>query len=157
PAGIVLLGFWFLPVLFSVLVSMTEWVGAVSFSRVPWIGLGHYKRAIMDPQFHQVLYNTINYVVYSVPLTMAAALGVALLLNSQVRGRGIFRTLYFLPYVTTWVAISVVFKYIFNEQFGLINYMLDLLGLPGFGWLNEARSINQMVLEAAGVTFKGPL
>lgn len=157
PAGAVLLAFWFLPVLFSVFVSMTDWVGAAKWTNVAWTGIENYKRAVSDPQFQQVLYNTVNYVVYSVPLTMAAALGVALLLHAQVRGRGIFRTLYFLPYVTTWVAISVVFKYIFNEQFGLINYVLDLLGLPTFGWLNEATGINQLMLERAGIRFERQL
>lgn len=157
PAAVVLLTFWFLPVLFSVLVSLTDWTGAARFSEVAWAGAGNYLRAFGDKQFHQVLYNTINYVVYSVPLTMAAALGAALLLRGQARGRGLFRTIYFLPYVTTWVAISIVFKYIFNEQFGLINYVLELLKLPTFAWLNEPRGIIEMALQWAGIGFKAPL
>ncbi len=157
PAGLVLFGFWFLPVVFSVFVSFTDWVGAAQFAEVAWAGVSNYARAMKDEQFIQVLYNTVNYVVYSVPLTMVAALGVAMLLHSQVKARGIFRTIFFLPYVTTWVAISVVFKYIFNEQFGLINYLLDVAGLPGYGWLNEPRGIVQMMLEGLGLRFDEPL
>lgn len=157
PAATVLLSFWFLPVIFSVFISLTDWFGAARPGEVEWIGLDNYTRAFVDPQFQQVLFNTINYVVYSVPLTMAAALLIASLINVQIRGRGIFRTLYFLPYVTTWVAISVVFKYIFNEQFGLMNFLLEKVGLPAFGWLNEPRGIIQLALEGLGIEFSGSL
>lgn len=157
PAAVVLFGFWFMPVVFSVFVSFTDWYGAARFSDVNWSGIANYTRALKDEQFIQVLYNTVNYVVYSVPLTMVAALGVAVLLNAQVKARGVFRTIYFLPYVTTWVAISIVFKYIFNEQFGLLNYLLEQMGLSGFGWLNEPRGVVQILLESLGFTFATPL
>jgi multiple sugar transport system permease protein len=157
PAAVVLLAFWFLPVVFSVFVSFSDWTGAAQLADVAWTGLANYRRAFQDEQFVQVLYNTINYVAYSVPLTMIAALGVAVLLNAQVMARGIFRTIYFLPYVTTWVAISIVFKYIFNEQFGLINYVLEALGISGYAWLNEPRGIIQMMLEGTGMQFSQPL
>lgn len=147
PAAIILLVFWFIPVGFSVLVSFTDWVGASRMSTVNWSGATNYKRAVTDPDFRLILYNTINYVVYSVPLTIAASLGVASLMNSKIRGRNAFRTIYFLPYITTWVAISIVFKYVFNEQFGLANYMLEKMGLPTFGWLSESRGIIEMVLR----------
>jgi multiple sugar transport system permease protein len=77
-----------------------------------------------------VIFNTINYVVYSVPLTIAASLSVAMMMNTKVRGQNVFRTIYFLPFITTWVAISIVFKYVFNEQFGLANHLLDKAGSP---------------------------
>lgn len=147
PAGVILITFWFFPVIFSILISFTDWVGAAKLSSVHWVGIENYKRALTDADFHQVLYNTINYVIYSVPLTIGASLVVAMMMNTKVRGVGIFRTIYFLPYVTTWVAISIVFKYIFNEQFGLINYLLEELGLPTFGWLNESRGIIDMLLR----------
>lgn len=150
PAAVVLTFFWLIPVVASVFVSFTSWTGSARFSDVQWTGLENYARALRDPDFHQVLFNTINYVIYSVPLTMAVALGIAVLLHSQVRGRGFFRTIYFLPYVTTWVAISIVFKYIFNEQFGLINYLLDLVGLPPLAWLNEPRGVIELLLNGLG-------
>ncbi|RMH25101.1 MAG: sugar ABC transporter permease [Candidatus Hydrogenedentota bacterium] len=147
PAGVILVTFWFFPVIFSVLVSMSDWVGASKLSTVHWVWFENYRRALKDPEFRQVLYNTINYVIYSVPLTIVASLIVAMMMNTRVRGVGVFRTIYFLPFVTTWVAISIVFKYIFNEQFGLLNYFLEGLGLPTFAWLNESRGIFEMILR----------
>jgi ABC-type sugar transport system permease subunit len=93
-----------------------------------------------------VLYNTINYVAYSVPLTMMGALFFAVLLNRQIIGRGFFRTIYFMPFITTWVAISVVFRYVFDYQVGLVNYLMEIVGLPRLAWLNESRGIFQMFL-----------
>lgn len=150
PAAVVLLVFWLLPVLTSVFISLTDWTGAARMADVSWVGFDNYRRALGSPDFRQVLYNTINYVLYSVPLTMAVALGFALLLKGQMRGRSVFRTIYFLPFVTTWVAVSVVFKYFFNEQFGLANHLLEQLGFDGLRWLNEPRGINELLLGAMG-------
>jgi len=157
PAGALLLVFWFFPVLFSILVSFSDWAGAAKVSTVHWSGFANYQRAWQDPQFRLTLFNTINYVVYSVPLTMAAALGVALLLNSRIRLRSFFRTLYFLPFVTTWVAISIVFKYVFNEQFGLANFLLEKSGLSPLRWLNEPRGVVELILQTGGVHLSAPL
>ena len=149
PAAAVLLVFWFIPVVFSIIVSFTDWTGASKMSTVSWVAIENYKRALTDPDFHQVIFNTINYVVYSVPLTIAASLVVAMMMNTKVRGQNVFRTIYFLPFITTWVAISIVFKYVFNEQFGLANYLLEKAGMPTFGWLNESRGILEMLLRDA--------
>jgi multiple sugar transport system permease protein len=158
PAGAVLILFWFLPTAFSIAVSFTNWTGASRLETVKWVQLENYKHALNDDQFRQVLFNTLNYVLYSVPLTIVAALAVASLLNSRIFGRQIFRTVYFLPYVTTWVAVSIVFKYVFNEQFGLANYLLQALHLPTFGWLNEPRGVIELLLQQGlGIRFSSPL
>lgn len=147
PAAGILAIFWFIPVVFSVLMSFTNWGSASNFSTVEWIGLSNYLRAFKDETFRLTFWNTVNYVIYSVPLTLAASLSVALLLNSRIRGRNGFRTIYFLPFVTTWVAISIVFKYVFDEQFGLANYLLEKMGWMTYGWLNEPRGIYQVLME----------
>lgn len=157
PAAVVLLVFWLLPVGASVLVSFTSWMGSAKFSNVAWVGVANYLRALHDTTFHQVLYNTINYALYSVPLTMAVALGLALLLSGPLRGRAVWRTIYFIPYITTWVAISIVFKYLFNEQFGLINFLLEKVGFSGPGWLNEPRGIVELLLNGLGISISKPL
>ena len=145
PAGLLLLAFWFVPVAFSVFISLTDWASGSNFSTVKWVGFAQYAKAWSDPGFWSSLWNTLNYVVYSVPLTIGASLAVALALNNPlVKGRGALRTLYFLPYVTTWVAISIVFKYVFNEQFGLANGLLEAGGFPTLGWLGESRGIWEM-------------
>jgi multiple sugar transport system permease protein len=158
PAGAVLIVFWFVPTLFSIIVSFTNWAQASNLSTVQWTGIENYRRAVDDPQFRQVLYNTLNYVLYSVPLTVLAALGIASLLNTQIFGKQAFRTIYFIPYVTTWVAVSIVFKYVFNEQFGLTNYILHSFRLPTFGWLNEPRGIIEMLFrDGFGLKLHRPL
>lgn len=147
PAATVLLIFWFFPVVFSVLVSFSNWKGASNFSNVSWVGTSNYRRAIGDPDFHQILWNTLNYVIYSVPLTIAGALAVATMMNQKSRLTNVFRTVYFLPFVTTWVAVSIVFKYVFNDSFGLANYALESVGLPRLGWLNESRGIFELLIR----------
>lgn len=144
PAALLLLMFWFFPVVMSILISFTDWKGASRLDNVEWLGTHNYLQAFQDPNFHQVFWNTVNYVIWSVPLTLVASLGVAVLLNTKLVGSGVFRTIYFLPFVTTWVAVSVVFKYVFNEQFGLANYLLELVHLPTLGWLNESRGVVEM-------------
>ncbi|PKO20087.1 sugar ABC transporter permease [candidate division BRC1 bacterium HGW-BRC1-1] len=148
PAAVLLAVFWFIPVIFSIIVSFTDWSQlGDSLSTVDWVGAKNYVRAVQDDDFMVVLYNTINYVVYSVPLTVAVALFVAMLMNAKLRAKGAFRTIYFLPYITTWVAISIVFKYVFNEHFGLANYYLERMGIPALGWLSESRGIIELLLR----------
>lgn len=148
PAALLLLAFWFIPVVMSIAISFTDWTGASRLDTVNFTGTKNYLQALQDPNFIQVFWNTANYVMWSVPMTLIAALSIALLLNNKISGSGVFRTIYFLPYVTTWVAVSVVFKYVFNEQFGLANYMLETLGLPTFGWLNESRGVIEMAVTS---------
>lgn len=154
PAAAVLAVFWFFPVIFSILVSFTNWKGAARMANVDWIGIDNYRRALADPDFRQILWNTLNYVVYSVPLTIVGALGVAVLMSEKGRFTNVFRTIYFVPFVTTWVAVSIVFKYVFNDSFGLANYLLLKAGLPTFNWLNESRGIFELVIrDMIGIPF----
>lgn len=147
PAAAVLCMFWFFPVIFSVVVSLTDWTGAARLDSVEWVGLANYTKALWSRDFQQVLFNTMNFVIWSVPLTILLSLCIAMLLNSQMHGRNVFRTIYFLPYITTWVAIAIVFKYVFNESFGLANHFLHLMGIAPLGWLNEPRGVVEMALR----------
>lgn len=162
PAAIILLIFWFAPVLMSIGMSFTNWKGGDSLQNVRWVGLTNYARALSDEDFIQVLWNTLNYTIYSVPLTLAIALFFAMLLNSKIKMKGIFRTVYFLPYITTWVAISIVWRYFFHREFGLANYFLGLMHNGWrLEWLSEPRGIWQMLfsplLSPLGIELKHPL
>jgi multiple sugar transport system permease protein len=102
------------------------------------VGLENYLRLLQDPLFWRVIRNTVVFVVLGVPLTLALALGGALLVSSKLaRFRGIFRTIYFAPMVTTLVAVAVVFRYLYHPRYGLINQMLGLFGLPAIDWLGN--------------------
>jgi multiple sugar transport system permease protein len=89
-----------------------------------FVGLGNYQRALSDPIFWQAVRNGIMYAAIAVPGQMILGLGVALLLDQQIRLRGFFRTLFYLPVVTSWVVVSIMFVYLYNGQAGPINYAL---------------------------------
>jgi len=88
------------------------------------VGLANYTRALQDPVAKLALRNTIVYTLITVPGQMILALAVALLLNNIVRGKIFFRTLYYLPVVTSWVIVSLLFKYIFQSPKGVLNHLL---------------------------------
>ncbi len=89
--------------------------------------------------FLKALYNTTYYVILSVPITLALALGIALLLNANIKFRALFRTSYFIPFVTSVVAISLVWQWIFNDEYGLLNYILSFFGVEKIAWLKDER------------------
>lgn len=101
-----------------------------------WRGLGNYVELLTkDRLFGLSLYNTVYYTLFSVPLGLMAAFLLALLLNVKLPGMNIYRTVFYLPAVTSGVAVSLLWIWLFNPQFGLINYLLRSIGLPGPGWL----------------------
>ena len=101
-----------------------------------WRGLGNYVELLTrDRLFGLSLYNTVYYTLFSVPLGIIISFLLALLLNVQLPGMNIFRTVYYLPAVTAGVAVSLLWIWLFNPQFGLINFLLRSVGLPGPGWL----------------------
>jgi multiple sugar transport system permease protein len=90
----------------------------------PFVGLDNYRRLIDDDRFHEATLNTLYYTAVSVPLTIVIGLGVALLLNNQIRARGFFRTMFYLPVVTPLVIASIIWKWVYNGDYGLLNYYL---------------------------------
>ncbi|MBX3749260.1 MAG: sugar ABC transporter permease [Opitutaceae bacterium] len=102
-----------------------------------WVGLENYRRMFGDPIFYRSLGNTAYYAVLGVPLGMVLSLGLALLLDAPVRGLGFFRTLFFLPSVTNTVALSILWLWLLNPEFGLINLALARFGLEGPLWLQD--------------------
>ncbi len=89
--------------------------------------------------FLKALYNTTYYVILSVPITIALSLMIALLLNSNIKFNAIYRTSYFIPFVTSVVAISLVWQWIFNDDYGLLNYILSWFGVERIAWLKDER------------------
>jgi multiple sugar transport system permease protein len=105
-----------------------------------FIGLANYEFLFTAEDFWQAMWNTLYFSVGSIPTGMAIALFIAILLNRPLRGLAIYRTAFFLPTITSLVAVSVVWLWIYHPDVGLMNYALSLLGLPGARWLNEPRS-----------------
>ena len=94
----------------------------------PFVGLDNYIRLFSDKKFHQSVTNTFLFML-GIPLTMALGLGIALLLNIKVRGQSIYRTLFYLPVITPLVVSSIIWKWIYQGDYGLLNYYLLRVGL----------------------------
>src|SRR5690242_4437320 len=128
--GMLLFLTWTLyPLLYSFAMSFAEW-NLIKPSR--FVGLENYARALRDPVFWLALRNTVVYTLITVPGQMVFGLAAALLLDRPLRARAFFRTIYYLPVVTSWVVVSLIFTYLYNGQAGLINWLLrDGLHLIG--------------------------
>ncbi|RSD28268.1 carbohydrate ABC transporter permease [Mesobacillus subterraneus] len=121
------------PLLFSLAASFTDYNIT---SKMNFIGLENYKRMFtMDDLFRTSLYNTIYYVIFSVPLTTAGAILLAVLLNQKVKGMKFFRTIYYLPAILSGVAVYFLWMQLLSPSTGLVNTMLGWFGIEGPAWL----------------------
>lgn len=122
--GLILFALFFLgPMLYSLRISFFEWK-IVHPERSVFVGFENYQRALSDPIFRRAILNTFAYTVITVITKLFLGLAVALLLNQNFRGRTFFRVAYYLPVITSWVIVSLLFEYMFNGQAGLVNYVL---------------------------------
>ena len=127
PALILLGIFTLFAVGFSIYLSFHQW--DILNPVKPYVGTKNYQALLQDPNFRQAVVNTAYYTFASIPLTLAAGLGAALLLNQRIRGRGFFRAVFYLPVITPLVISAIVWKFIYNGDFGLLNYYLEKLHL----------------------------
>jgi multiple sugar transport system permease protein len=115
-------------------VSVQEW-NLIRPAR--FIGLGNYRDLWDDEDFRRALRNTVYYLVGYLPLVIAGGLGLALLVNRGLRGVNLFRGLYFLPVVTSWVVVSLLWRWLLNPSDGVINWLLGRVGIEGPGWWTD--------------------
>lgn len=134
PATIYLAVFTLGPVLFALYISFHSW--EVLSPQKYFVGFANFVELFNDPLFWNSLLNTFIYSLH-VPVTMAIALGLAMALHQKIRGVTILRTLFFLPYITSFVAISTVWQWLYNTDFGLFNYLLSLIGIEPVAWLSD--------------------
>lgn len=157
PALTALAAFFALPVLAAAALSFTDFdiYALASRENLRFVASGNYVALLRDPLFWVALGNTVYFVVLAGPLTVALSLGAALLLHARVtRFRGLFRTVYFLPVVTTLVAIAVVWRYVYHPRFGLVNRALALFGITPIDWLGDpAWALPAIALMAAWKNF----
>ncbi len=130
------LGFNLYPLVMSIYYSFTEFNVVLPPA---WVGLANYHELFVeDPLFWKSLYNTLYFTLFSVPLSLAFSLGVAVLLNQKIPAMSVFRTLFFLPSIVPIVASSVLWLWVLNPESGLINTMLEqLFGIQGPGWIAD--------------------
>jgi len=174
------------PMLYSFRISFYDWK-IVNPDASEWVGLENYINALANPIFRRAVLNTLVYALVTVPGQMVIGLIVAVLLHQELRNRSFFRVIYYLPVITSWVIVSLLFEYMFSGQAGLINYVLrdvlhvipknilwladpvlafvpiHLLGIwEGVGWtaviyLAGLQAIPENLQEAAEVDGAGPL
>ncbi len=129
--------FFAVPILASFVLSFTRW-NIVSPPK--WVGLRNYQAIFTtDRDFIHSLKVTVRYSLIYIPLTTVVGIAVAMALNSKVKGVGIFRTLFYLPYIAPTVASSLVFMWILHSNFGLVNVILKRFGIDGPNWFNDPR------------------
>jgi ABC-type sugar transport system permease subunit len=120
------------PLIFSIVLVFHRWN---IVSPMQWIGLRNFSRLADDPLFWKSLLNTLTFLLIHIPLQVLVALGLALLLNSKIRGRGFFRAIYFLPVVVSGVAVTILWQQLYSFDYGVLNAILTRLHLPPVPWL----------------------
>jgi len=123
------------PMIASLYLSSTSWT---MLAPPVSVGLANYNAILADdPLFLESLGNTLYYVAFSVPLGLVVALGLALLLDQKVKGTTVFRTAFFLPSITNMVAVAMLWLWVFNPEYGLLNALLQIVGIKGPLWLQS--------------------
>jgi multiple sugar transport system permease protein len=159
PAVIILGLFMLLPILMALWVSLTRWNGQGSpfTGDVPFAGLDNYTRLFTDEglarqDFMTSIRNNAYYVFLVVPIQTVLALGLALIVNNRLlKGKGFFRTAFYFPSVTSSVAISVVFLFMFANG-GAINAILSVFGIRGPQWFSDPRGLLHLIFESLGIS-----
>jgi multiple sugar transport system permease protein len=138
PTILVITLFSFYPVLRALYISFFD-LNFLNMSAKEFIGFANYKEVLTDPDFWMAVKNTIIFVLGTVPVQTALALGIALLLNQKLRGVKMYRFAFFVPHITLVTAISMVWLWIYHEQYGLLNYLLSLFGAHPQRWLLDPK------------------
>ncbi|WP_242985401.1 carbohydrate ABC transporter permease [Vallitalea okinawensis] len=126
--------FYIIPFFQTVLYSFTD-LGA--FGMYSWVGLDNYINLFKDKEVWQAFLNTLIYTVLAVPISVALSILVAALLNTAIKGLTVYRVLYFLPAVTMPAAVALVWRWLYNSQYGLINAFLGFFSIEGQAWISE--------------------
>ncbi|MEV0274413.1 sugar ABC transporter permease [Hamadaea sp. NPDC050747] len=134
PSLVTLLAFWIGPMIGTVWVSLQDWnlIGVPSF-----VGLDNYAELAKDADFHAALLHTLLYLAGYLPLVLILGLAVALLLNAKLPAMTLYRAMFFLPVVSSWVAVSLLWKWLLNPAGGLVDQALGLIGVDGPGWWTD--------------------
>ncbi|MFV3012523.1 carbohydrate ABC transporter permease [Clostridium botulinum] len=125
-----------IPMISSIIISFTEWN---ILTQPKWVGIKNYIDIFNDPLFYKSLKVTLLYTAFSVPINVVLSLFVALLLNNNIKHMNMYRTIYYLPAVVSGVVVSLLWAWIFNPEFGLLNNMLSKIGIEGCQWIYDEK------------------
>lgn len=138
PSFLHLVLFLVIPLVFSLYLSFTDW-NKPSISNATFVGLKNFAFLIGDHRFWQAMLNSGYYTLLAVPLGLFASLMIALVMNMNLKGQTAFRTMFFMPVISSWVAVSVVWITLLDPNVGIVNYLIGLVGLGKINWLGDPR------------------
>lgn len=131
PSAIPLTAFVLVPMVSAAWVSLTEWN---LLAPPTFVGLDNYAKLLSDPKTGAIFLHTLYYIVGYLPLVYVGGLALALALNTKLKGRSILRGVYFLPVVTSWIVVALVWRWLLNPSTGVVNTALGWVGIEGPGW-----------------------
>jgi multiple sugar transport system permease protein len=134
PSAVPLAAFTIAPMVYSAWVSLHDWS---LVTPMEWVGLRNYRELLSEPRTRAAFGHTLYFLAGYLPLVYIGGLLIALALNTLLRGRGFFRTVYFLPVITSWVVVALTWKWLLNPSTGLVNQLLGVVGINGPGWWTD--------------------
>jgi multiple sugar transport system permease protein len=148
PAAVVIIVFRVVPIIAAFGVSFFYvMMGKI----VGFAGAAQYGMLLSDSEFWNSLLNTTYFVIGTVPVSLFVSLLIAVLLNQKIKALGLYRTIYFLPVVTSMVAVAIVWKWIFHPRLGLLNSFVDAIGMNPMMWLEEPEGIFSLMAGRIGL------
>jgi multiple sugar transport system permease protein len=147
PSAVPLVMFTLYPMVGALWTSMHEWN---LLAPMEWVGLDNYAHLIQDPDTQRAFFNTFYYLVGYLPLVYVGGLTLALALNAKIKGRNLLRGVYFLPVVTSWIVVALVWRWLLNPSVGIVNAALAVIGIDGPGWWTDpAWSMPSIIIASA--------
>ncbi|MGR0318997.1 carbohydrate ABC transporter permease [Agromyces sp. ZXT2-3] len=147
PSAVPLLLFVLGPMVAAAWISLTEWN---LLAPAEWVGFANYANLLTDPETADVFLHTLYYIVGYLPLVYVGGLAIALALNTALRGRTVLRGVYFLPVITSWIVVALVWRWLLNPSNGVVNTVLAWFGIDGPGWWTDpAWAMPSIILASA--------
>ncbi|NLM67057.1 MAG: sugar ABC transporter permease [Enterococcus sp.] len=134
--------FSLIPLIFSIYASFTDWNG---LGQMNFIGIANYKKMFRDDYFYKTLYNTA-YLMLGIPIGLMLSFLLASALSRKIKGTTIFRTIYYIPVISSLAAISILWQWAYNGDFGLVNQVLAIFGIDGPNWLQNAATVKPAII-----------
>ncbi|SDQ40927.1 multiple sugar transport system permease protein [Streptococcus equinus] len=134
--------FSLLPFLYSIYASLTDWNG---LGRMNFIGTENFQKLLRDPYFYKTMWNTL-FLMLGIPIGLILSFALASALSRGIKGTTIFRTIYYIPVISSLAAISILWQWAYNGDFGLVNQVLDIFGIDGPNWLQNPTTVKPAII-----------
>jgi multiple sugar transport system permease protein len=147
PAAIVMLLALFYPIAYMVWGSFRDWDPSQTLGETEFVGLANYAKLLVDPAFHESFWVTILFAFTVVSVEMVIGVGLALILDRELRGMSVLRTLFILPMMIAPVVVGLVWRFMFHQTYGTFNRMLEAVGLPAVDWLGQNALLSVIIAD----------